>query len=146
MAKLIYSIILLFSFCAKAQQIDVRLFTDTCIKPLYKYTYLTCADIIFSVDGITYIVPKHFKTDLASIPRLCWSIMSPAHSGSFRAAIIHDWLYYRPCYFSRLQADLIFYNLLRLDGLSITRSYIMYYAVRMFGWPFYNTGVCNGAT
>ena len=53
-------------------------------------------------------VPKGFVTDLASIPRLFWTIFPPAAAYSY-PAIIHDYLYwFQPC--SRETAD----NILKL--------------------------------
>ena len=43
--------------------------------------------------GNKITVKKGFKTDLASVPRICWNIISPWDVA--RAAIIHDLLYKR---------------------------------------------------
>ncbi len=146
MIKLLFIFLLWvpYSPLSQAGNMEVVVLTDTCIKPLYEYHYLTCGEIVFCVNNIKHVIPKNFETDLASIPRIGWAVMSPAHSSSFRAAIIHDWLYHNPCNFSRMQADMIFFQLTLHDGLPLFRSYLLYYSVRLFGWPHYNTGVCHG--
>ncbi|MFV2733470.1 DUF1353 domain-containing protein, partial [Escherichia coli] len=37
-------------------------------------------------------VPAGYVTDLASVPRILWSVFPP-HGRYAKAAIIHDWLY-----------------------------------------------------
>ncbi len=54
--------------------------------------------------------PRGFVTDLASIPRLFWSVLAPDDQYAY-AAVIHDWLYwtgqYRGQPLSRRSADAI---------------------------------------
>jgi hypothetical protein len=110
---------------------------------LKEYTYQNCHDIQFSVNEILFIIPKGFETDLASIPKIAWPIMAPAHSSLIRPAIIHDWFYRKTCEFTRLETDLIFYHMLRNDGVSYLKASAMYYAVRWFGWNYYNEDYCD---
>ncbi len=117
--------------------------SDVCIKPLKAYTYLTCLDIEFSVDSEKFIIPKGFETNLASIPKIAWPILAPAHSSLIRPAIIHDWFYRKTCVFTRKQVDLIFFHMMLNDGISVLRANIMYYAVRLFGWGFYSEAYCD---
>lgn len=119
--------------------------SDGCIKPLINYYYQTCRSIYFIINDKKYEIPANFKTDLASIPKIIWPIMAPSHSSLIRAAIIHDWFYRKNCEFSRLQTDLIFYHVLRNDGVSSFKASLMYYAVRIFGWNYYNDNVCINA-
>jgi len=44
-----------------------------------------------SDDGTVYTAPVGFKTDLASIPRIFWTILPPFWKYA-RAAVIHDWI------------------------------------------------------
>lgn len=99
--------------------------------------------IRFTVNEKVYVIPKNFETDLASIPKLIWPVMAPAHSSLIRAAIIHDWFYRKTCEFTRLKTDLIFYHMLKNDGVSTLKASIMYYVVRLFGWNYYNKEVCE---
>jgi hypothetical protein len=66
------------------------------IEPLGGNRYKLIADYIYewTKDSVQYklIVPVDFETDLASIPRLLWSFISPFDLGA--AVVPHDWLYY----------------------------------------------------
>jgi hypothetical protein len=127
----------------KATSIHTSFLSEVCIKPYKNYEYKTCNDIHFVIDSRSFSIPKGFKTDLASIPKIAWPIMSPAHSSLIRPAIVHDWFYKMTCDYNRKQTDLIFYHMLLNDGISPFRACIMYYAVRLFGWKFYNEDYCD---
>lgn len=131
---------------SKEPYLHTELLTPTCIKPLIGYRYETCCKIRFSINHQEFEIPKGFQTDLASIPRIVWPIMSPAHSSLIPAAIVHDWFYRKTCEFTRLQTDLIFYHMLRNDGVSTARASLMYYSVRTFGWNYYNEDYCDEET
>lgn len=143
--KYVYLIISFFflSGCADKSHLKTEILTSICIKPMFEYNYQTCNPILFKINGEVFQIPANFKTDLASIPVSLWSIMAPAHSSLIRAAIIHDWLYLKTCYFTRYETDLIFYYVLRSEGISVIRSTIMYYGVRIFGWNYYNKEDCD---
>lgn len=127
----------------KALSLHTAFFSEVCIKPFHRYLYHTCNDIHFVIDKSHFIIPKGFKTDLASIPKIAWPIIAPAHSSLIRPAIVHDWFYRKTCDFNRKQTDLIFYHMLKNDGVSPFRASLMYYAVRCFGSPFYNEDYCE---
>ena len=78
-------------------------------------------------------VPAGFQTDLATIPKALWSILPPFGRYS-RAAVVHDYIYTELTgIYTRKQADVIFRNIMKADGVgSVTRN-SMYYAVRMGG-------------
>lgn len=135
---------LLLSGCgSKEPYLHTDFASETCIKPLVEYHYQTCSPIKFEVNHQRFEIPAHFQTDLASIPKIIWPIMAPAHSSLIRPAIAHDWFYRKTCEFTRLQTDLIFYHMLINDGVSRTRARLMYYAVRLFGWNYYNEDYCD---
>lgn len=136
-------ILLSLSGCASELRLKTEVLTPVCIKPLLDYHYLTCGKIRFKVNEHEYQIPANFETDLASIPKIAWNIMSPSHSSLIRPAIVHDWFYRKTCDFSRYQTDLIFYHMLRNDGISHFRASLMYYAVRIFGWNYYNEDYCD---
>ncbi len=119
--------------------------SPVCIKPYKNYRYHTCDDIRFVVDQEIYIIPKGFETDLASLPRMVWPLMAPAHSALIPPAIVHDWFYRKTCDYTRKQTDLIFYHMLKNDGISTLKASIMYYSVRLFGRPYYNEDYCDDA-
>lgn len=79
-------------------------------------------------------VPEGFKTDLASIPRLFWSIYPP-FGKYIEASVIHDYLY--RIKFPRRVADGIFRRIMREDGVSWFTRNMFYFAVRLFGWIKY---------
>lgn len=137
-------ILSLLSGCSGSiPSIHIEMLSDSCIKPMYDYHYQTCNPILFRINGDIFEIPANFKTDLASIPKYLWPIMAPAHSSLIRAAIIHDWLYSKTCFFSRYETDLIFYHVLKSDGISTIRASLMYYGVRIFGWNYYNDDDCR---
>lgn len=136
--------LLILSGCsANTESIRTEFLSDICIKPLIDYHYLTCNKIYFKIDGEQFEIPANFETDLASIPKIAWPIMAPAHSSLIRPAIVHDWFYRKTCDFTRFQTDIIFYHMLRNDGVSLFRASVMYYAVRLLGWNYYNEDYCD---
>ena len=82
--------------------------------------------------GDTINVPVLFLTDFASVPRPFWSIFPPwGRYGN--AAVIHDFLYAdqpRP----RRTADHIFLEAMTVLKVGRLTKYILFYAVRCFGW------------
>lgn len=142
-----HGLALLLSFtlsgCSSHESVRTEFLTDTCIKPMVDYHYQTCNKIYFTVNGEQFEIPAHFETDLASIPKIAWPIMAPAHSSLIRPAIVHDWFYRKTCDFTRYETDLIFYHMLKNDGVSTFRASMMYYAVRWFGWNYYNEDYCD---
>ena len=140
---LVLLVILTLTGCyATTDSIHTEFSSNCCIKPYYDYHYLTCKQIKFTINDREFIIPANFETDLASIPKIAWPIMAPAHSSLIRAAIVHDWFYRKTCDFTRQETDLIFYHILRNDGVSVVRASIMYYAVRWFGWNYYQEDNC----
>lgn len=142
-AIILSSLIALSGCGSKEPFLHTEIVTDTCIKPMMDYHYKTCNSIKFVVNDRKFEIPADFETDLASIPKVAWPIMAPAHSSLIRPAIIHDWFYRETCSFTRFQTDLIFYHMLRNDGVSSFKASIMYYAVRWFGWNYYNEDYCD---
>lgn len=133
----------LLSGCFHEPKLRTEVLTPVCIKPLHNYHYSTCNKIYFTVDGVRYAIPEGFHTDLASIPKIAWPVIAPAHSSLIRPAIVHDWFYRKTCDFNRYQTDIIFYHMLRNDGVSKFKASAMYYAVRWFGWRYYNEDYCD---
>lgn len=80
-----------------------------------------------------YTVPKGFKTDLGSIPRIFWSVVGPQEIA--RGAILHDWLYDQRVE-PRGVSDKILRSLI-LDEVGRFRANLVYYAVRLFGGQYY---------
>ncbi len=86
----------------------------------------------------SYIVPKGFETDLASIPSIL-SPLFPKVGDNLPAAILHDFLYSAksPYGLTRKNADLEFLKAMGQFGVKAWRRWLMYCAVRTFGWMFY---------
>jgi len=81
--------------------------------------------------GFSIVVPKGFKTDFASIPRLFWRIFPPVGPYS-KAAVIHDYLYQLPgC--SRFLADAMLRECMFQLRVPIWKRLTIYYVVRFFG-------------
>ena len=140
---LVLAVMIILSGCSSGEQLKTGFLTTTCIKPFTEYHYHTCNSIKFFINEDEFEIPAGFETDLASIPKIAWPIMAPAHSSLIRAAIVHDWFYRKTCDFTRQETDLIFYHMLINDGISQSRASTMYYAVRLFGWQFYNEDYCD---
>ncbi|EGS6735892.1 DUF1353 domain-containing protein, partial [Salmonella enterica] len=80
-------------------------------------------------------VPAGFVTDLATIPRIFWTLLPP--DGKYaKAAIIHDWMYDNALR-TKKEADLIFLDGMTVLGVPQWKRIIMYYAVRLFGRGMY---------
>jgi len=122
--------------CVSLVETDIP--KSVCISPYNAYYYKTCEIINFSVNDRWFQLNKGFVTNLASIPRFFWPIISPSHSSIMNASIVHDWLYSESCYFSRKDADTIFYSILRKDGVSSFKAYVMYSMVRVFGFRYFS--------
>lgn len=81
-------------------------------------------------------VPAGFITDLATIPRIFWTLLPP--DGKYaKAAIIHNYLYDNALR-TKKEADLIFLDGMTVLGVPKWKRTIMYYAVRLFGKGMYN--------
>ncbi|EAI2149077.1 DUF1353 domain-containing protein [Campylobacter jejuni] len=63
-----------------------------CVRPYDKDRFEVDKDYVFSLPSLTARIPKGFKTDGASIPRIFWSIYPPFKSEYFSACVIHDFL------------------------------------------------------
>ena len=79
---------------------------------------------------VKVVVPTWFPTDLASIPRLFRFLF--IKNGRHRAAaILHDYLCRLELDFSRVTADKIFLEAMKLQKVPRLRRRLMYWAVRM---------------
>lgn len=85
--------------------------------------------------GKMFVVPAGFQCDGASVPRFLWSTVSPQiDHRTLRGAVAHDYLYRNELPgWTRKEADELFYELIRADGLSWWKSQKVYWGVRLFG-------------
>ena len=83
----------------------------------------------------TILIPAGFESDGVSTPRFLWATISPAiHPQTLRAGIAHDYIYRtQPDNWTRADADKMFYDLCREDGLAWWRAQKAYWGLRLFG-------------
>jgi len=81
-------------------------------------------------------VPVNFITDLASIPRIFWSIMPPFGKYS-RAAVLHDWIYHTQ-QFTRKMSDDILMEAMQVLSVNWLTRWTIYLGVRIGGWVPWN--------
>ena len=74
-------------------------------------------------------IPKNFRTDGASVPRIFWSIFPPNRTDYLPCAIIHDYLCDKGEY---KKADKYFKECLKEISVSKFTRYVFYYAVRIY--------------
>lgn len=80
----------------------------------------------------TVTVPLGFQTDFASVPPVFrWLI--PRWGKYGKAAIIHDYCYWEQRY-TRERSDQIFREAMGVLGVARWKMFLMYQAVRLFGW------------
>ncbi|MEX0385855.1 DUF1353 domain-containing protein [Spiribacter onubensis] len=83
-------------------------------------------------------VPAGFGTDLDSVPRVP-GVYALAKGRAVKSAVIHDYLYreQRP----RVFADAVLLRAMKTEGVSRPMRWIIYGAVRAFGWiPYRRIG------
>lgn len=84
----------------------------------------------------TYVVPKLFISDFASIPRIFWTLVGhPADHRWREQSVLHDFLC-RTGIIPRKVADQIYYDSLREGGLGYLQAQAIYFAVRMGSLTF----------
>jgi hypothetical protein len=79
--------------------------------------------------GQPLTIPKGYVTDLATVPRLCWGVISPSGRHDL-ACLVHDYLL--DTGYSRKQADKQLLHFLRLTGVHPVKTYLMYFFVRLY--------------
>ena len=101
--------------------------------------WIILEDFTYNICGYDILVPKGFKTDLASTPKYLWFSFPP--SGRYTdAAIVHDYLYSANCIYKEINraiADKIFLELMKSLGVPKWKRVLLYRGVRMFGWMFF---------
>ena len=92
-------------------------------------------DLPVEYEGKCLTVPAGFVSDGASVPEFLWDDITPAvDPRSLRAALAHDFIYRtHPATWTRLEADNMFYDFIRQDGLSWYPSMKAYIGLRLFG-------------
>jgi hypothetical protein len=78
------------------------------------------------------VVPKDFRTDFASVPRVIGAYLLFGGKGK-RAAVVHDFLYSGGIEVSREMADAVFKEALLASGHSAFTAWAMHAGVRVGG-------------
>lgn len=80
------------------------------------------------------VVPKGFRTDYASVPKIFRNIIN-TYGKHGRAAVVHDWLYSSQCEINvtRAEADKIFLEIMVEWNVKKYKRILMYVLVRIFG-------------
>ena len=101
------------------------------------------------IDGREWFIPAGFCFDLASIPRVLWSLLA-SHELGVLAPLCHDFLYRHggnptgcivpPCVYTRAEADKLFLFQMKESGVSLLRRRAAYLAVRAFGGRSWKVG------
>jgi len=113
-----------------------KFLTEILLSPYGEKSWLVESDIEYQSDiGGLITVPKHYATDLASVPKVFWNIFPPfgKHSG---AAIVHDWCYGNHAY-DRKTCDKIFLEAMTVLEVPVWKRSVMWCAVHLCGWMFY---------
>lgn len=141
--KKLLALSLLLSGCAAYVQPDlphtVKFENDPCVKP-NGARYRTCDELTVNIDTHEYQVPSGFDTDLASVPKLFWSVLSPAEAKMMGPAVLHDYMYQCPGELTRRYADDVFYSSLIESDMKSSQAYQMYTITRLFGGKYFKTG------
>lgn len=92
-------------------------------------TWVVAYDTIVTVNDQAYKIFKGFKTDLASIPRIFWSIFPPF--GSYQdAAILHDYLL-EYTNLPKKTIDVLFYKKMKEDNVNLLVRFFFYCVVNI---------------
>jgi hypothetical protein len=93
--------------------------------------------------GCVVVVPRGFVTDLSSSPRAVWAAFDRLDGGVL-APCVHDLLYRTGgdpagCVeprrrYARAEADTLFRDLMRRQGVPLHRAWRGWLGVRLFGW------------
>lgn len=98
--------------------------------------YLNMTDFLIYVNGIPFIIPAGYITDLASIPWGFRNTFNPANPQSAAAALGHDFPYGAEL-IRRSDADKLFFAILNYVQVDGPRELPMFLAVHLFGWTTY---------
>lgn len=86
--------------------------------------------------GARITVPKGFRTDFASVPRLPLAYLLFGGDIGDAAATVHDFIYSRAM-FDRKTCDAVFREALKAEGVPAWKAGAMWFGVRLFGGAHY---------
>lgn len=111
------------------------------IEDVKKYPFLNCKDLKVQLDNYfaektyTFIIPKNYKWDGATIPRLFWRLIGSKTDSAFLIpSLIHDVLCENHNYVDndRYFADKVFERLLYIAGVPAFNRWLMFHSVDNF--------------
>lgn len=100
--------------------------------------YVVSSPFLIDALGVRVLIREGFRFDGFSVPRVFHWFQSPFTGKGTVAALAHDALYASELV-PRLEADLIFRELLKMYGESVLKRTVLYQAVRRFGWYAWNS-------
>ncbi len=94
--------------------------------------------------GEVIVVPVGFRTDFASVPWL-FTLVVPRWGKYGKAAVVHDYLYSQETgtQRSRRRADEIFREAMQVLDVAGWKRFLMFWAVRAFGWRTWNSNAAQ---
>lgn len=138
--RLLTWIVTLILLCSCSVTHNVQIKKQPCLYPYIDYNFTLCHAFHYKIDNKVFKVPAGFTTDLASIPKILWSIFSPNKANTIPAAVIHDFLYFCPGKLTRIEADRIFYDALISNNVKVGVAFKYWMAVRLFGEKHFHKG------
>ena len=114
------------------------MFNDLVLKKIDSKHYQLAEDLIFKNNKYEITVMKNFITDGASVPKILKNIFSAFEGNYTKAAVIHDALYQSNS-LNRKTNDLLFLEMMKELKTSFLTRYLMYYAVKFFGFLSYKS-------
>lgn len=110
--------------------------------PIDDKYWLVEEDYYYETSKGTIKVPKVFRTDYASVPRIFRNIIN-SYGKHGRAAVVHDWLYAygHSIEITREESDKTFLEIMEEWGVSKWKRQLMYGLVRIFGSNHYKREV-----
>lgn len=98
----------------------------------HRRVYVLNQDLVFTSKKYGVVtVPRGFKTDLASVPRIVTPLF-PTDGKYLEASVVHDY-YYAFGIKTKKEADRLFRDGMKVLGVSRWRRWTMYWMVRLFG-------------
>jgi len=98
----------------------------------------TFRELVYRGRHDTWVVPRGFVTDLASIPAIFGPIGFPrTHTAWNRAAVLHDWLTRKDSGVSRKDADGLMRRVVKESGGGAFRAWAIWIAIRSYSaWVY----------
>ena len=138
--------ILLLTCMFKTMQDEKISFTSKgVIKLIDEYSYYIHKELTLDTPSSKITVPKGFKSDLSSLPKILRQILPQNYDKYIHPFIVHDYLYHTNITESRLDADRILYQLLIGNDVSKPVALILWASVRLFSGNHYNVKPCRSS-